>query len=35
MMQWLDKFCRYDTFGAKTLKTELQLKDMRFLTSRG
>jgi hypothetical protein len=26
MMQWLDTFCRYETFGAKSLKTELRLK---------
>jgi hypothetical protein len=26
MMQWIDMFCHYETFGAKSLKTELQLK---------
>jgi hypothetical protein len=29
MMQWLDRFCRYETFGTKSLKTELQLKRYR------
>jgi hypothetical protein len=29
MMQWLDRFCRYETFGTKTLKTELRLKSYR------
>jgi hypothetical protein len=30
MMQWLDMFCRYETFGAKSLKNKLRLKIMWF-----
>jgi hypothetical protein len=30
MMQWIDRFCRYETFGVK-LKTELRLKRYRVL----
>jgi hypothetical protein len=26
MMQWLDRFCCYETFSKKSLKTELRLK---------
>jgi hypothetical protein len=25
-MQWLDRFCRYETLAQKSLKTELRLK---------
>jgi hypothetical protein len=29
MMQWIDRFCRYEIFGEKSLKTELWLKSNR------
>jgi hypothetical protein len=35
MMQWLDRFCRYKTFGIKSLKTELRLKIYEFLKWQG
>jgi hypothetical protein len=35
MMQWLDRFCRYKTFGAKISKTELRLKRHMVLKFQG
>jgi hypothetical protein len=35
MMQWLDRFCRYESFGAKSLKTELHLKRYEVLNWQG
>jgi hypothetical protein len=31
MMQWLDRFCHYETFGKKSLKMELWLKSYKVL----
>jgi hypothetical protein len=31
MMQWLDRFCHFETFGRKSLETELQLKSYKVL----
>jgi hypothetical protein len=35
VMQWLDRFCRYETFGTKTLKMELWLKRYRVFKLQG
>jgi hypothetical protein len=35
MMQWLDRLCRYGTFGEKSLKTELRLKSYRVFNFQG
>jgi hypothetical protein len=31
MMQWIDRLCLYESFGAKLLKTELRLKSYKVL----